>query len=92
MFEIFFGNNRAKKDYEKLDEKIRSKVNELCEILKDVPVPFKLYDVRKVAGEENMFRIRIGKYRVVYKVVEAENKIRILEIEIKDDDTYKHLN
>ncbi len=92
MFEIFFGNNRAKKDYEKLDEKIRSKVNELCEILKDVPVPFKLYDVRKVAGEENMFRIRIGKHRVVYKVVEAENKIRILEIELKDDDTYKHLN
>ncbi len=92
MFEIFFGNNRAKKDYEKLDEKIRVKVNELCEILKEIPVPFKLYDVSKVAGEENIFRIRIGKYRVVYKVVEVENKIRILEIELKDEGTYKHLN
>ncbi len=92
MFEIFFGNNRAKKDYEKLDERIRARINELCEVLKEVPVPFKLYDVRKVAGEENVFRIRIGKYRVVYKVVEAENKIRILEIELKDDETYKNLN
>ena len=92
MFEIFFGNNRAKKDYEKLEEKIRIRVNELCEVLKDVPVPFKIYDVRKVAGEENMFRIRIGKYRVVYKVVEAESKIRILEIKLKDEETYKQLN
>jgi len=92
LFEIFFGNNRAKKDYENLDEKMRARVNELCEVLKDVPVPFKLYDVRKVAGEENIFRIRIGKYRVVYKIAEKENKIRIVEIEQKDETTYKFHN
>ncbi len=92
MFEIFFGNNRSKKDYEKLEEKMRARVNELCEVLKDGPGPFKLYDIRKVAGEENTFRIRIGKYRIVYKIAETENKIRIVEIEQRDETTYKHHN
>ncbi len=49
-------------------------------------------DVRKVAGEENTFRIRIGKYRVVYKIAEKENKVRIVEIEQRDETTYKFHN
>ena len=35
---------------------------------------------------------RIGKFRVVYKIAEKENKIRIVEIEQKDETTYKFHN
>lgn len=57
MFEVFFGNNRAKKDYEKLTDSERNRINELCDALSRVPVPFKEYDLKKMSGTENTYRI-----------------------------------
>jgi len=90
LFEIFFANDGVKKDYENLEEKIRARINGLIEILKDIPVPFRFFDVSKVAGRKNRFRIRIGKFRVIYHIEESERRIYILQIEQKDETTYKH--
>lgn len=89
MFEVYFGNKRAKKDYENLDVKSRAKINELCEVLQKVPVPFKEYDVRKIEGREDNYRIRFGKFRVLYNVDEISHLVYILKIERRSETTYK---
>jgi len=54
-----------------LYERIKDKLN----ILKDNPVP---HDTKRVVGyEEPTFRIRVGKYRVLYRI-NYENKLVII--------------
>lgn len=90
MFEVYFGNKCANKDYDNLDQKIRDRINEFCEVIKNVPVPFREYDIIKIAGKENIFRVRLGKHRMIYYVDELTHRIYILKIELRDDSTYKH--
>ncbi|MDO8553328.1 MAG: hypothetical protein Q7S22_00845 [Candidatus Micrarchaeota archaeon] len=89
MFEVYFGNKRANKDYEQLDQKTRDRINEFCELIKNVPVPFREYDIIKIVGRENSFRVRLGRHRMIYYVDELSHKIYIIKIELRDDSTYK---
>jgi len=40
-------------------------------------------DIVKVAGEENTFRLRVGNYRVLFKVYEKERIIVIAKIDTR---------
>ena len=64
MFRIEF-STRAKKEAKKL-EKYKDKVVEVLKILSLDPVPVRYYDVKKLKGLKNTFRIRVGKVRIVY--------------------------
>jgi len=44
----------------------------LFKILKSNPIPYKKYDVAKLKGYRNTYRIRLGKLRVIYEVDWAE--------------------
>jgi len=89
LFEVFFGNKRAKKDYKDLDEKSKLRVNKLCAVLATVPVPFREFDVKKIEGRADTYRIRLGKLRVLYFIDEVEHKVYILKIEHRSETTYK---
>lgn len=45
-------------------------------------------DIMRLKGSGNIFRVRIGKYRIIYK--KTSNDIRILEISKRNDNTYKN--
>lgn len=89
MFEVYFGNKRAKKDYGDLDDAMRSRIDKLCETLSKIPVPFQEYDVIKIAGRNGSYRIRLGRFRVLYFVDELAHKIYVLAIEPRSETTYK---
>ena len=76
MFEIT-AKRRVLKILEKLDRKGRKRFEEILSILKKNPIPFKELDVVKLKGYENMYRIRIGAYRIVYQVFWDEKRILI---------------
>jgi len=40
-------------------------------------------DVVKIAGEENTFRLRVGKYRVLFKIYEKEKVIVIVKADLR---------
>ncbi|MGB9854790.1 MAG: type II toxin-antitoxin system RelE family toxin [Candidatus Bathyarchaeales archaeon] len=40
-------------------------------------------DIVKIAGEANTFRLRIGKYRALFKVYEQEKIIVVAKIDIR---------
>lgn len=81
MFEIRFDNQAAdflKKCDKTLFERIKSKIS----ILVDNPIP---HDSKRVLGyEEPTFRIRIGKYRALYRVNHKENRIIIVKIDHRE--------
>ena len=45
-------------------------------------------DIQKMKGEENVWRRRIGSYRVFYEVLLAENIIHVFHVERRTTQTY----
>jgi len=76
MFEIE-AKRRVLRALERLDRRRKNKVREVLMILKTDPVPFRRFDVVKLRGYENVYRIRIGNLRIIYEVRWKERKILI---------------
>jgi mRNA interferase RelE/StbE len=58
MFEVRL-KKRPEKFLFKINEKMRAKILEILKTLEKDPIPLKQYDVKKLKGFENKFRIRI---------------------------------
>ncbi|MEK6979570.1 MAG: type II toxin-antitoxin system RelE/ParE family toxin [Candidatus Micrarchaeota archaeon] len=66
----------AQKGYEDLNE-YRERVNHLLDVLSVIPRPFQEFDLIKLSGMDNTYRVRIGKFRVKYQIREAERTILV---------------
>ena len=74
MFEVKF-DKKAENFLSKCESELFDRIIKKLEILKQNPVP---YDSKRVLGYElPTFRIRIGKYRVLYRV-NYETKLAIV--------------
>lgn len=67
-----------RQDFERLRNAIRS--------LSDEPRP---RGVRKIKGAERAYRIRVGSYRVVYKIYDEENLVLLLQVARRAETTYR---
>jgi mRNA interferase RelE/StbE len=45
--------------------------------------------VRKIKGETQAYRIRVGSYRIVYEVYDKDNLVLILQIARRSETTYR---
>lgn len=88
MFQVEFKKS-AEKDLNSCPSEYRNRIIEAAKFLRQEPYPFKFYDVRKVGGRENIYGIRIGKYRFLYEVFKEEHFILIFKVELKSETTYK---
>ena len=77
MYEIFF-SRKASHSVNALQETYKKKIGKILKNLKENPFS---YPYRRIEGKTNMYRIRIGKYRVLYKVDEKERTITVLKID-----------
>jgi mRNA interferase RelE/StbE len=68
---------RALRKLEKLDQKRKKSIREAIFALKEDPVPFRLLDVVKLKGYDNIYRVRLGGLRIVYAVMWEERRILI---------------
>lgn len=80
MFEIIV-SNAARKGAKKLPEDMREKVAQLLYVLEDEPVPVDKYDIKKMKGISNTYRIRMGDWRIIYRIEFSIRRIIILKIE-----------
>lgn len=69
----------ARKEFEKLPERIRDNVVKALKLLSHDPYS-ELLRVKKLKGAEDLFRIRLGDYRVVYEI--DGNKLIVIVIKI----------
>lgn len=67
----------AEKSLKKIPKKDIAKIVEAIQILAISPFP---EGCRKLKGEEDVYRVRQGNYRIIYEVV--ENKLIILVLKI----------
>ena len=79
MYEIIV-SNQAMKQIKKLPQYVKKKLKEILKTLREYPIPATKYDVKKIQGEKFTYRIRIGKYRLLYEIKEEKKEIRILGI------------
>jgi mRNA-degrading endonuclease RelE of RelBE toxin-antitoxin system len=73
------------------EEKLKLKILDLLLKLKSSPVPIEEFNVTKITGSENTYRIRIQKTRIIYDVHWKQKRIEILKINKRKDRTYKKI-
>jgi mRNA interferase RelE/StbE len=76
MFKVE-AKKKTLKSFEALSEKRKDEIKEIIIALKSDPIPFRKFDVVKLKGYENNYRVRVGNLRVVYEVNWDEKRILI---------------
>jgi len=56
---------KAQRDFNALDKPIRSRLARRINSLAENPFP---QGIKKLAGEEDLYRLRVGDYRIIYQV------------------------
>jgi mRNA interferase RelE/StbE len=69
----------ARKDFEKLPARIRERIVEALRLLSVNPYS-DLLKVKKLKSAEDLFRIRLGEYRLVYEVRNAALIVLVIKI------------
>jgi mRNA interferase RelE/StbE len=54
---------------------------EIFEILETNPIPTEHFDIKKLKGFENVFRVMIGEYRLIYALIKEEKIIKVIKLE-----------
>ena len=67
----------ARKELESFDAQIVKRIVPKIESLARVPRPA---GCRKLKGEKNLWRVRIGDYRVVYAIYDDERRVDIVAV------------
>jgi mRNA interferase RelE/StbE len=73
-----FIEKKAYKQLEKLEEGARNRITEALHTLRDEGFSIKL-DIKKLRGYRTHYRIRVGKYRILFEL-QAEKTIIIYAI------------
>ena len=71
-------SRRAFKSLERLEPEIRRRILEKLVVLREEPIP---RGAVKLRGEKDVYRLRVGDYRVLYKVLWEEEVVLVFKIE-----------
>jgi mRNA interferase RelE/StbE len=69
----------ARKEFEKLPERIRGRVVNALKLLAHDPYS-ELLKIKNLKGADDLFRIRLGEYRLVYQI--DDHKLIVIVIKI----------
>lgn len=75
------------KDLDKIPDDAAEKIVKDIRALIRNPFP---WGYKKLSGRLNAYRVRAGDYRIIYTIIQQENKIRIMRIRHRKD-VYRHL-
>jgi mRNA interferase RelE/StbE len=67
----------AEREWRKLPREILPRINRALLSLEDEPRP---HGVAKLSGSSDRWRIRVGDYRIIYKIDDAAREITVLRI------------
>jgi len=75
----------ALKFLRRLDKQATKKIKDAIDKLGDDPRPF---GYKKLVDEEDLYRIRVGNYRIIYEIHDTMLLIVILRLARRREDTY----
>lgn len=70
------------KEFKQIPLNEKNKLWTKIQQLKKEPRPF---GCRKLVGRDSDYRIRYGNYRIIYQIIEKENKIIIIQVGHRKD-------
>ena len=77
MYEVKF-SKKAEKSYEKLPNEVKLRIDQKLAYLRATP---KGTDTKKLVGEQNVYRTRVGSYRIVYEIEDNKLLVWILDVD-----------
>lgn len=87
MFEIRFSKG-AGKYLKRLDKTTKERIKKSLLELAESPYRAKNLDIKRLAGYEDSYRLRVGKYRALYRIIDNEVVIFVFDLDSRGD-TYK---
>lgn len=78
---------KAEKHFSKLPKNLQEKVAKKLKILEQDPFQVGL-DVKKLAGTEKSYRLRVGEIRIIYQLDTNLKEIFIVDIDFRTTTTY----
>jgi mRNA interferase RelE/StbE len=78
MFRVVF-TKRAEKSYNGLTQDVQNRCTDIFDELQYSLAPIRL-DVKKLKGHEDTYRIRLGDWRIIYKVDTINKLIVVYDI------------
>ena len=84
MYRIRY-ERRAERELLSLPSNIGRRIGQTIDRLADEPRPI---GCRKVLGGEDTYRIKVGRYRVIYEIIDDERLIVILRVWLRTETTY----
>jgi mRNA interferase RelE/StbE len=82
LFEVVI-SNRARKSLRRLPEHYARRAILTFEALKQNPAPVPEYDIKKLRGLKDVYRIRVGDVRIEYEVAWESRRINVLVVEFR---------
>lgn len=73
---------KARKSLERIDLIFARKIRDKLRSLEIDPRP---YDCFKLQGFENAYRVRVGRYRIIYEIFDSKVYIIVLNIDHRKD-------
>jgi mRNA interferase RelE/StbE len=83
MYKVKYHKNVIK-FLQKQDKKVVKKIIDFFDEIK-VDLDFNNYDVKKLKGFENSFRLRISKFRIIFSVKDNELLIEVIRADSRGD-------
>ena len=68
---------RAEREFKSLDGSVRGRIKQRIDSLAEKPHP---PGIKKIEGEEELYRLRVGDYRILYQVKEKTLLVLIVRI------------
>ena len=79
MYQVYV-TSRARKQLRRIAPHYHTRIKELLISLQSNPIPHKTYDIVKMDGKVDTYRIRIGDIRIMYEVNLHDKEINVLAI------------
>ncbi len=76
--------NKLDKFLYKLDKKTRTIIKKVISLI--VLGDFSMLDIKKLKGNQNRYRIKIGRVRIIFDKIKSGNRIQ--DISFRDENTY----
>ncbi len=84
MHKIIIGSSRVEKEIDNLSDTDFARIDAAITSLKDNPRPHRC---KKLIG--NIYRIRVGAYRIIYQINDEKKTIEIGRVDRRGERTYK---
>lgn len=84
MLQIDF-TQRAEKEFGKLTEKLQKKVFAQLKNFTEQGLPYK--HAKKIQGKEIGYRLRVGRWRVLFALFSNEQRVEVVDIFLKKSDS-----